>query len=98
MEISVSGLKTIEKKLDVISHNIANLQTEGFIEKTPIVQELASGGVEFITTKEDSSNKENNVNIEKQLILMNENELYYKSNMEMVKTKNNLGNIINELI
>ena len=51
---SLSGLGAFTKKMRVISHNIANLNTDGFKKSRATFNEGARGGVDVVVTRIDT--------------------------------------------
>jgi flagellar hook protein FlgE len=52
---ALSGLTAVAKQIEVVSHNVANINTDGFKKSRTEFIEVAEGGVLPVVQKDDSS-------------------------------------------
>ena len=96
---ALSALKVGQTKLDVTANNIANVSTEKFQQKTTNISEQSNGGVKvdsISTPRNENETNINNVNLEEQMAGLIQEQHYYSSNLQTIKTADKmLGSLIN---
>ena len=97
--IALTGLSAFDKKSDVISNNIANVNTDGFKKSRANMAERAPSGVEVSTERvntpgdtvtiegvKDAERETSNVNMEEEIIALSVNKFNYEANLKTAET------------
>jgi len=107
---SISALNAFQKKMEVTSNNIANVNTDGFKKSEANLSENATGGVKVSISKDLSpgparidrnSEKEtemSNVDLTEELTDSITTEKAYSANLKTLQTQNEMvGDLLNIL-
>lgn len=94
--ISNSGLKAAQTRHNVTSHDVANINTDGFRQRDPLQTESKYGGTQISNLKKSQNkNKMSNTDfaVESKEMIINKNS--YTANAKVIKVQNQM---IGELI
>jgi flagellar basal-body rod protein FlgC len=100
--IALSGLRALDKKMEVTANNVANAQTDGFKKDRVEFQETYPAGVKVTLSKPDEQGavvtdeccgelKETaNVSLEEAMVDLITTPFQYKLNLQVLKTEDEM--------
>ncbi len=103
---SIMALGAFQTKMDMASHNLANMQTENFSSYITDMEEIPSGGVRARVRRQGLMEQEspkqnqqegvpnNDVDVAKELVTMIEAKIGYTANAKMIKAQASLGDFL----
>lgn len=105
LDISISGMKAMEKRMGVAANNLANVVSDGFKKDRVSLSENQNGGVEASISKVDTpgsvvedqgtTRELSNVDMAEELTSTIPTKAIYTANLKMIQTQDELiGSII----
>ena len=110
MNIALTGLRALDKKLDVTADNVANVNTDNFKRSRAESSETCPAGVEvsiytvdtpgMILPAEGSApeRESSNVNIAEELVDLITTEHYYTANLEVIRAEEETAQALIDII
>jgi len=94
IDIPLSGMQTSQIMMNIYSNNIANVNTEGYTEKKPVLESIEGGGVRVAKIENTNSS----VSLVSNLVELELASLQYRANAFALKIMlDTYGSVINML-
>ena len=93
----VSGMQAAQTRHDITAHDIANINTDGYEDRTPRQTDLETGGTRIagVTRRPNTPNAPSNTDLVEETKEQIVNKTMFAANAKVLKTENEmLGQII----
>ncbi|MFP4520531.1 MAG: flagellar basal body rod C-terminal domain-containing protein [Fibrobacterota bacterium] len=98
--IASSGMRTANIRHDITAHDVANINTEGFEERTPIQKET-NPGTDIASIRRTPNSEpfgRSNTELAKEMPEMSVNKTTYKANADVIRKQDEMTGTLLDMI